>query len=80
MVVLLESELCNFPCRFLFLSLRTQRICCNGKIMSLYHNTKNVSEIFPLLISIQSIVQPRFQNRMCRMVRKIHEGTAIQAV
>ena len=56
MKVLLESELRNFPNRFLFLSLSTQRICCNGKILSLYHNIKIVSEIFLLLISIQSIV------------------------
>ena len=56
MVVLLESENYNFPNKFLFLSLGTQRICCNGKILSLYNNTKNVSEIFLLLILIKSIV------------------------
>ena len=65
----MESEECNFPNKLLFLSLRTQRICCNCKILSLYQSTKNVSEIRLLLISIQSIVcspdpEPRVSDDM----------------
>ena len=46
----------TFQSGFLFSKFANERICCNGNILSLYHNTKNVSEIFLFLISIQLIV------------------------